>query len=144
MKKNVLKLSALLFCLIMQPIQSQAQSRTINGVTETEQLGIAAGVAMACRVDYDTLANYEMIASRIIANPLKTDTDERVAIKLYSEAKLKAYKEQKKSPKMHCSEILERFKSQEIFKTTVYRDGTLKFSNGKVLKPKRPIKVEKK
>ena len=44
---------------------------------------------------------------------------------------------------MNCVEVLERFEEQDIFDSVVYRDGTIKLPNGKVLKPKRPLPVSK-
>ena len=143
MKKNI----SLFFCVclgLLMPLEALANSRTAKGVSVTEQLGISAGVALACQVDTDQLKNYEMIASRIIVNPLKTDKEEKEALNIYAKAKLKAFQEQKKKSLMRCSEVLKRFEKQDIFKSVVYRDGTIKMPNGKVIKPQRPIKNEKK
>ena len=143
MKKNI----SLFFCVclgLLMPLEVLANSRTAKGVSVTEQLGISAGVALACQVDTDQLKNYEMIASRIIVNPLKTDKEEKEALNIYAKAKLKAFQEQKKKSLMRCSEVLKRFEKQDIFKSVVYRDGTIKMPNGKVIKPQRPIKNEKK
>ncbi len=143
MKKNI----SLFFCVclgLLMPLEVLANSRTAKGVSVTEQLGISAGVALACQVDTDQLKNYEMIASRIIVNPLKTDKEEKEALNIYAKAKLKAFQEQKKKTLMRCGEVLKRFEKQDIFKSVVYRDGTIKMPNGKVIKPQRPIKNAKK
>ena len=143
MKKNI----SLLFCIglvVLTPTSLLANSRTAKGVSLTEQLGISAGVAFACQVDADQLENYEMIASRIIVNPIKTDKEEKEALKIYAKAKLKAFKEQKQKSLMPCGEVLKRFEKQEIFKSVIYRDGTIKMPNGKVVKPQRPVKSSKK
>lgn len=140
-KNNLISLCVLLGLLITTP--SFATSRTMRGVSETEQLGISAGVALACKVDMEQLKNYEMIASRIIANPLKTDALEKEALRVYAQAKLKAYQEQKKQNLMNCSEVLDRFEEQEIFNSVIYKDGTIKMPNGKVIKPKRPLTKKK-
>lgn len=142
MKKN----SLISLCILTTFLCSGdvlANSRTMQGVSETEQLGISAGVALACDVDEEQLKNYEMIASRIISNPLKTDAAEKAALRLYAQAKLKALTEQKKQKLMNCNEVLSRFESQEIFKSVIYRDGTIKMPNGKVIKPERPLKTKK-
>ena len=142
MKKN----SWISLCILTSFLYSGdvlANSRTMMGVSEIEQLGISAGVALACHVDQEQLKNYEMIASRIISNPLKTVEAEKEALRLYAQAKLKAYDEQKKHKLMNCNEVLTRFETQEIFKSVVYRDGTIKMPNGKVVKPERPLKAKK-
>lgn len=143
MKKNIL----VLFCfglMLIMPLEGMAASRTAKGVSLTEQLGISAGVALACQVDTDQLKNYEMIASRIIANPLKTEKEEKEALNVYAKAKLKAFQEQKKKTLMRCGEVLKRFEKQDIFKSVIYRDGTIKMPNGQVVKPQRPFKSSKK
>ncbi len=143
MKKNI----SLLFCIgfvTLMPLELFANSRTAKGVSVTEQLGISAGVALACQVDEEQLKNYEMIASRIIVNPLKTDKEEKEALNVYAKAKLKAFTEQKQKTIMQCSEVLKRFEKQDIFKSVIYRDGTIKMPNGQVIKPQRPIKSSKK
>lgn len=142
MKKN----KTLLFCafLLMLSATAIADTRTAKGVSETEQFGISAGVALACGVDRDQLKNYEMIASRLISNPLKTDKAEKEALNVYAKAKLKAFKEQKQRQILACPEVLKRFEGQEIFKAIVYRDGTVKMPNGHVIKPERPIQKKSK
>ncbi len=139
MKKNkLISLCVLISFFVSSPLY--ATSRTLKGVSETEQLGISAGVALACKVDMEQLKNYEMIASRIIVNPLKSENAEKEALRLYGQAKLKAYTEQKKQKLMNCPEVLKRFEEQDIFDSIVYRDGTVKLSNGTIIKPKRPLK----
>lgn len=143
MKKNVF----FLFCIgfvLMNSVSAFANSRTAKGISITEQLGISSGAALACGVDREQLKNYEMIASRIIANPIKTEKDEEKALEQYAKAKLKAFQEQKQKSLMNCDEVLSRFEKQEIFKSVVYRDGTIKMPNGKVVKPERPVKNIKK
>jgi hypothetical protein len=142
MKKNSL-ISLCILTTFLCSGEVLANSRTMQGVSETEQLGISAGVALACHADQEQLKNYEMIASRIISNPLKTVEAEKAALRLYAQAKLKAYTEQKKQKLMNCNEVLSRFESQEIFKSVIYRDGTIKMPNGKVIKPERPVKTKK-
>ena len=94
-KNNLISLCVLLSVFISTA--SFATGRTLKGVSETEQLGISAGVALACKVDMEKLKNYEMIASRIIANPLKSEKAEKEALHIYAQAKLKAFAEQKKT-----------------------------------------------
>ncbi len=143
MKKKLIWLFYVGTLFLMAPI-AQADSRTAKGVSVVEQLGITAGVALACKVDTEQLKNYEMIASRIIANPIKTEKEEKQALHKYAQAKLKAFTEQKQKSVMHCKDVLKRFEKQDIFKSVVYRDGTIKMPDGRVIKPARPIKTEKK
>ena len=67
-----------MFCTGMIAGQVQATSRTMNGITENEQLGMMAGLALACNAG-GKLDDYELIASRILSNTAQTDADERKA-----------------------------------------------------------------
>lgn len=144
MKKNIGLLFCLTVFLIGQEVSADASTRTARGISETEQLGITAGVALACHADEEQLKNYEMIASRIIVNPVSTEKEEREVLRLYAQAKLKAYEEQIKFPEIACREVLNRFYNQPIFKSVVYRDGTIKLPDGKIIKPQRPVVNAKK
>lgn len=116
-----------------------AASRTLNGINETEQLGMTAGLALACNAG-GKLDDYELIASRIIANTAQTDLEQKKAERQYAEAKFRAYKEHKATPQAGCGEILESFSNLPIFKSVVYADGTIKTPDGKVLKPRAGAK----
>lgn len=126
--------------------QAFAASRTLNGINENEQLGMTAGLALACNAG-GKLDDYELIASRIIANTAQTDLEQKKAERQYAEAKFRAYKEQKETPQAGCGEILESFSNLPIFKSVVYADGTVKTPDGKVLKPrpgaKKPVQKKK-
>ncbi|MBR5130163.1 MAG: hypothetical protein IKV03_02940 [Alphaproteobacteria bacterium] len=110
-----------------------ADSRTLKGINENEQLGMMAGLALACNAG-GKLDDYELIASRIIANTSQTNLEQKKAERQYAEAKFKAYKEHKASPKAGCGEILESFSNLPIFRSVVYADGSVKTPDGKMLK----------
>ena len=42
-----------------------------------------------------------------------------------------------------CSEIVDRFDVQDIFKTTLYADGTLKMPDGQIVTPREPYDATK-
>ena len=73
-------------------------------------------------------------------------TDDFSEIKLYSKSKIRieGTTEQKKKSLMPCNDVLKRFEKQDIFKSVIYRDGTIKMPTGQVIKPQRPIKSSKK
>ncbi len=133
-----------LFVMILSVIFTTdvlASSRTLNGINENEQLGMMAGLALACNAG-GRLDDYELIASRIMANTAQTDLDQKKAERQYAEAKFKAYKEHKETPQTSCGEILESFAHLPIFKSIVYADGTVKTPDGKVLKPRPGAKKQ--
>lgn len=117
-----------------------AQSRTSKGLSEAEKLAITAGAAQACLADSDKLKNYEVIVSRILVNPTVTEKEETEILTTYAQKKLQVYKEQKNAPEMDCLEVLRRFDNLPIFKSVVYKDGTIQLPDGRKIKPKRPVK----
>lgn len=125
-----------LFC--MMTVTATAGSRTINGINDNEQLGMMAGLALACNAG-GKLDDYELIASRILANTVQTDAEEKKAVQEYAQAKFKAYKEQKNTPQATCGEILDTFNHLPIFKSIVYANGTVKMPDGRILKSRKTI-----
>ncbi len=108
-------------------------------------LGTMAGVAKACNENTQKLDDYELIAVRLIANKANSAEQEKDGYRRYVQEKLRAERKQKKNPQMSCNEVLYRFKNMPLFKSIVYRDGSLKLSDGTFLKAKRPaLKVNKK
>lgn len=129
MQKTIL--SALIVLCLSSSVW--AGSRTLNGINENEQLGMMAGLALACNAGAK-LDDYELIASRLLANTAQTNAEQKQAERQYAEAKFKAYKQHKSSPQASCGEILESFSSLPIFRSVVYADGSVKTPDGKVLK----------
>ncbi len=121
----------------------QAQQRTARGLTEAQQLGITAGLALACNAGAK-LDDFELIASRLIANKAPTEAVEKAGYREFAESKLKAYQEQKEKPQIPCSAVLEEFNNLPVFLSTVYADGSLKMNDGKMLRPKRPARLPQK
>ena len=130
----------LFLCLFSFPVM--AAERTTNGLTEAQQLGITAGVALACNAG-GKLDDFELIASRIIANQALTADAEQKGYREFAESKLRAYNEQRRSPQESCGAVLDSFNHLPIFRSVVYADGGLKMYDGKYLKPLRPVKQVK-
>lgn len=131
---------SLIVCLLFS-FQAAAQNdRTLQGITENQQLGMMAGLALACDAG-GKLDDYELIASRIIANQAQTDADERKAVREYAEYKFSTFKEQKENPQASCGEVLDTFSHLPIFKSTVYADGSVKMPDGRLLKPREGSKL---
>ena len=137
MKKGVL---SLFFAIVFgYALSSSAQvARTARGLSESEQLGITAGTALACNAGAK-LDDFELIASRIIANQAPTAEVEKEEYTKFAQAKLRAYREQKDDPQMTCGEVLASFRRLPIFRAVMYADGGVKMPNGSFLKPLRPV-----
>ena len=130
----------LFLCLFSLPVL--AAERTTNGLTEAQQLGITAGIALACNAG-SRLDDFELIASRIIANKALTAEAEQKGYREFAESKLRAYNEQRNNPQESCGAVLDSFKHLPIFRSVVYADGGVKMYDGSYLKPLRPIKQNK-
>lgn len=135
------KMSICTIACLLFSFQAVAQNdRTLQGITENQQLGMMAGLALACDAG-GKLDDYELIASRIIANQAQTDADERKAVREYAEYKFGTFKEQKENPQASCGEVLDTFSHLPIFKATVYADGSVKMPDGRLLKPREGSKL---
>lgn len=130
----------LFLCLFSFPVM--ASERTTNGLTEAQQLGITAGTALACNAG-SRLDDFELIASRIIANKALTAEAEQKGYREFAESKLRAYNEQRNNPQESCGAVLDSFKHLPIFRSVVYADGGVKMYDGSYLKPLRPVKQNK-
>lgn len=137
MKKKTL---ILFFAVLMPtlPLRAEITSRTTNGLSEPEQLGITAGTALACNAG-GQLDDFELIASRLIANKALTEAAEKEGYRAYAEAKFNAYSEQRKNPQMSCGQVLDSFRNLPLFRSVVYADGTIKMYDGTYLRPQRPV-----
>jgi len=131
------KLFLILLCLFSIP--AFASDRTTRGMTIPTQLGITSGTALACNAG-SKLDDFELIASRIIANSAATEEAEQAGYREFAEAKLRAYNEQRNDPKESCSAVLDSFRHLPIFRSIVYADGSVRMYDGSFLKPQRPVK----
>ena len=132
------KLIVLLLLLSAVSVRAEGE-RTTEGLTEAEQLGITAGLALACNAG-GKLDDFELIASRLIANKALTEQDEQKGYREFAESKFNAYTEQKNDPKESCGAILDSFNRLPLFRSVVFADGGLKMYDGTYLKPVRPVK----
>lgn len=133
MKKNMCFI--LLGLLFVQP----ALAQNIRKMSDAEQLGMTAGLALACGSD-KKLEDFELISARLLANQAATDELERKQAQEYIEAKWDAMQRQKKGNPSDCREILESFENLPLFNSTVYADGSVKLPDGSWSKPLRPVK----
>ena len=101
----------------------------LSVLEEAAQLGTMAGLADACGAK-EKLENYELIAARLIANKSPSVEAEKAGYRRYAEEKFRAKRAHKSAPKMTCGEILNRFQKMPLFKSIVYKDGSLKFYDG--------------
>ena len=132
------KIIFLILLTMVLPARAEGD-RTTEGLTEAEQLGITAGLALACNAG-GKLDDFELIASRLIANKAQTEQEEQKGYREFAESKFNAYTEQKNDPKESCGAILDSFNRLPLFRSVVFADGGLKMYDGTYLKPVRPVK----
>lgn len=125
----------IVYCLFFV-FSAQAQNQEPS---DAEQLGTMAGLALACG-SKQKLEDFELISSRLIANPTSSEQEEKQQIRVYMQAKWKAMQQQQKNPPVSCKEVLERFNKLPLFNSIVYRDGSVKLPDDTWSKPLRPLK----
>ena len=113
-----------------------ARSYTLQNMSDAQQLGTWAGMALACNAG-NKLDDFELIASRIIGNQASSDEDRTKAFKEYAVEKLRTYNLQRKTPADSCDQILAHFDELPIFRSEIYQDGSVKLPDGKVIPAKQ-------
>ena len=106
----------------------------ISFTEEAKALGALSGLGLYCEsAKHET---FEMLAFAVLKAKAPSAKSEKAALKIYSESKAETYIMKKRGRMDSCSEVLNRFDNQEIFNSTLYRDGTIKMSDGKTYTPK--------
>ena len=122
------------FCFfIMCSLCFNIEAQTLTGMTDAQQLGSMAGLALACNAG-SKLDDFQLITSYLLADTHPTKKQRDKAFRQFASEKLRTYKLQKKNPIEDCPTILERFYNLPIFNVTIYKDGSIKFPDGKLLK----------
>lgn len=103
---------------------------------EVKALGAVSGQGLACGASkYD---DFELLARAIMLSKAPSEKLRNEAVYAYNEAKANAYISKQMDGFYECTLINRRFDRQEIFKTVLYEDGTLKMPDGKVITPRFP------
>ena len=124
-------LGTLLAMSIVQP--STAQSPYLE---EVKALGIISGQGMACSSSKHP--TFEMLARAIMLTKAPNEKMLNEAAYIYSDAKANTYLSKQMDGYYQCNTINKRFEAQDIFKITLYADGTLKMPNGQIITPRQP------
>ncbi|MBE6452271.1 MAG: hypothetical protein E7012_02135 [Alphaproteobacteria bacterium] len=128
----------LFLALLISINQANAQMPYIE---EVKALGAISGQGLACgSTKYD---DFELLARAILLTKSPSDILQNKAIYAYSEEKANAYMSKELDGFYGCSEIIRRFDNQEIFKATLYADGTIKMPDGQILTPRIPYDAKR-
>ncbi len=129
---NVLKLTAVwLVFALATPAGAQMAYED-----EARALGAVAGQGLACgSAKYDT---FELLARAIILTKSPSDSLQDKALRIFTEEKADVFVAKQLDNFADCADIVKRFDAQDIFKATLYADGTIKMPDGQILTPRRP------
>lgn len=121
----------LMFLILATPAAAQ-----MSYEDEARALGAVAGQGLACGSSkYDT---FELLARAIILTKSPNDSLQSKALKIFTEEKADVFVSKQLDNFSDCGRIVERFDAQDIFKATLYADGTIKMPDGQILTPRQP------
>ena len=115
------------------PTIAQAQMPYLE---EVKALGIISGQGMACGATKHPTV--EMLARAIMLTKAPNQNMLNEAAYIYNEAKSNTYISKQMDGYYQCDLTNHRFNNQDIFKITLYADGTLKMPDGNIITPHQP------
>lgn len=101
----------------------------------SETLVMCQAKGLACGAE--RYPSYELIARAYLVSKARSDSEQADGMYEYNKAKATAFMEKRGDGYFGCDEVNRRFNNQKIFKSTLYKNGTIKFPDGKVIKPRR-------
>lgn len=108
-------------------------------IEEVRALGAVAGQGIACGAKkYKT---FEMLARSILITKANSNEEQERGMYVYNAEKANTYVSKEFDGFDNCKNIAKRFDKQEIFKLTLYHDGTIKMPDGEVFTPRQPYDV---
>ncbi len=102
---------------------------------DVKSLGYISGEGLACGAK--RYPSYEMIARAYLVSSARSDKEQAEGMYEYNAAKARAYMDRRGDGYFNCGEINQRFNNQKIFSATLYKNGTIKLPDGKVVKPRQ-------
>ena len=108
-------------------------------LADVKNFGYISGTGIACNVD--RYKSYEMIARAYLVSAARSDEEQAKGMYEYNTAKAEAFLYKLKDGLWDCAEVNRRFSQQKIFRTKVYKNGTLKMPDGKIIRPRQNYDV---
>lgn len=102
---------------------------------DVRNLGYVSGEGLACGAS--RYGAYETVARAYLVSSARSDKEQESGMYEYNSAKAKAYMRKRGDGLFDCEEINSRFNRQKIFQAKLYKNGTLKMPDGKVIKPRQ-------
>lgn len=125
-----MKYTILIICLLLGISNANA-----GYLEEMENLGYISGQGVACGAQ--RYQAYELVSRAYLVSAARSDEEQNKGMIAYNTAKAQGFINQRRSGLYDCDEINERFNNQKIFQTKLYKNGTLKMPDGKVIKPRQ-------
>lgn len=127
------KKSALLTAFLLLSVPAAAQMPYLD---EMKALGTVSGQGLSCGASkYD---QFEMLARALMLTKAPNNEMLQKGVYAYTEAKASVYMNKRLDGGYLCRDIAARFNEQDIFKISLYEDGTIKMPDGTIITPKMP------
>ncbi|MBR5154129.1 MAG: hypothetical protein IKW58_00200 [Alphaproteobacteria bacterium] len=108
---------------------------TASYIEDVRSLGYVAGEGLACGAK--RYPAYELISRAFLVSSASSDEEQYEGMYEYNSAKAEAYISKRQDGLLGCSNINKRFNSQKIFNSKLYKNGTIKLPDGKIIKPRQ-------
>jgi len=132
MGEDMLKFIMAVVTLMLSVVPVRAE---VSYREEMQSLGSVAGQGLACNASkYHT---FELLARAILITKASSDEEQAEGMRIYNEFKANAFISKIKDNMADCGDIAAAFDRQQIFKFTLYGDGTIKMPDGKIISPRR-------
>ena len=129
-----MKISVLFFLLTFSILSVPVSAQKISYIEEMQSLGSVSGQGLACQASkYDT---FELLARAIMISKAASDAEQAKGMEAYNEYKVNAFISKIKDGFYDCRSIANIFDKQEIFKATLYGNGTIKMPDGTIITPR--------
>lgn len=123
------------FLFVLLLLYSSGANAQMSYLDEAKTLGIIAGQGLACQAaKYQT---FELLARAIILTKSPSDNLQSEGLKAYMKEKADIFVSKQLDGFADCPEIAARFDNQDIFKATLYADGTIKMPDGQIITPRK-------
>ena len=124
-------------CMVLCLVGNSASASTY--LEEVRNLGYVSGEGLACGAE--KYPSYEFIARAYLVSKAASDSEQADGMYEYNKAKATAFMEKRGDGYFGCDETNRRFNNQKIFQSILYKNGTIKLPDGKVIRPRQAYNV---
>lgn len=132
-----MKYRVILFCCVF--FASMPAWSASSYIEDVKSLGYISGEGLACGAK--RYPSYELVARAYLVSKARSDEEQASGMYEYNAAKAQAYLRKKRSGLWDCDDVNARFNNQKIFNSKLYKNGTIKLPDGKIIKPRQKYDV---